>query len=183
MFRLILTLQFFLVFPLVCVALGLGSWRVALLIYVLGLLAVGYFFRFSHRIFVRATRAAPVPESAVLGQMFFRALRKLKSKNESKYTPVVWTIPQAGTELQIWAHYSGKVDFFFSQGLVARLTETELEQIILKEYDLAKIRVSNRLYALALIFKDLKGPFGHFRYWYVSFWLYPLEQLLKIASI
>jgi len=88
-------------------------------------------------------------------------------------------------EFKIWVHSPGKVGIFFSQGFLERASDLEIEGIFKKllEMRLREIKKKNRLYSVQLRLDRWKGREEEFRYWFVSFWLYPLERLLKIAKI
>ena len=179
MLRLVLALEFFLVFPFLCLAAGLRSGRLAVGFAVIGLDCIAYFLRQSRALFLKSMRATPLPSDSLLAPVFDR----LVQSHGKKINAALWLIPSADSQLQIWVQSSGKMDFCFTQGMVSQLTEKELERVILADRDLTGIRISNRLYALSLVMERLKGPFGRFRYWQVSFWVYPLEQFLKVARI
>jgi hypothetical protein len=84
----------------------------------------------------------------------------------------------------VWLNGSD-LHLLISQGLLARASEEQLQILFrnILQSNLRQIQNENRLYALSLWWDELKGQQNRFRYWFVSFWLYPLERLLKIAKI
>jgi len=119
--------------------------------------------------------------SEVLNRITLSLYRELgKKKPHFRF----WRFSESQAECMVWLKGS-EIHVFLSQGLLAQATEPELAALLRKiiHEDLKKIRSENRLYALSLWWDELKGQPNRFRYWFASFWLYPLERLLKIAKI
>ncbi len=89
------------------------------------------------------------------------------------------------SEALIWVRHSGAVTILFSRGFLETVTEQGLSAMF-SELDRARLRViflENRRFAVSLRFRSWKGNAHSFRYWLVSFWLFPIERLLFIARI
>lgn len=96
-----------------------------------------------------------------------------------------WIYPDSGAHFKVWVSGARKLEVFFSQGLLNLATDQGLKAAFstMGGFHLSDIKLQNRQHALSVRFERLKGPKEDFRYWALSFWLYPLERLLKIAKI
>jgi hypothetical protein len=114
-------------------------------------------------------------------------VRITRSVNETLHQKTrfhFWRISESDAQVMTWVG-SNEIHLFFSQGLLARASEEQLTLMLqnILRGDLRRVRVENRLYALSLWWDELKGQPSRFRYWFISFWLYPLERILKIDKI
>ncbi len=96
-----------------------------------------------------------------------------------------WIYPESGAHFKVWVSGNRQLEVFFSQGLLNLATDQGLKAAFttMSSFDFSDIKLQNRQHALTTRFERLKGPKEDFRYWLLSFWLYPLERLLKIAKI
>lgn len=96
-----------------------------------------------------------------------------------------WVYPSPHVEFKIWAHDEQRVEIMFSRGLIQMATDSGLKAAFqsIGRQKVGEVRLQNRLHSLMTRFERLKGPKEDFRYWFLSFWLYPLERLLNIAKI
>ncbi len=88
-------------------------------------------------------------------------------------------------EAMIWVRNSGAVTILFSRGFLETGTEEALSTMFagLDRTRLREVFLENRRFAVSLRFQGWKGSMDSFRYWFVSFWLFPIERLLTIARI
>ena len=88
-------------------------------------------------------------------------------------------------EALVWVRNSGAVSILMSRGFLETVTEQALSAMF-SGLDRARVRevfLENRRFAVRLRFEAWKGRMNSFRYWFVSFWLFPIERLLFIARI
>ena len=180
MFRVMVILTFFLSFPALMISIAFGSRIAGLISCALGLLAACVFLFQARGIFFKSIHAFPLPEESE-----FRSAVEtfLKNHGPEKIKFRLWQTPSPDPVFRIWVGFNSEIEFIFSQGLIARVKESELEALLLTDQNYARIRLENRLYALTLRWESLKGPSNRFQYWLVSFFLYPLEQILKISKL
>lgn len=93
--------------------------------------------------------------------------------------------PQSSPEMRIWLHSRWRFDLLVSEGFLDRAREMDWVHFFQSWSTLkwSLIRRQNRLHALKTMFERWKGPLNAYRYLWVSFWLYPLERVLKISKI
>lgn len=166
--------------PFLLVGAALRSWPVA---GVGVLLAAGYLFLilssgFSE--FLADLRAQYVEES--LDQ---RLNRLWAQAGPGKLKARFWVYPSPMIEFKIWAQDDQQIEILFSRGLIQMATDSGLKAAFqsIGEKRISEVRLQNRLHALMTRLERLKGPKEDYRYWFLSFWLYPLERLLNIAKI
>jgi hypothetical protein len=96
-----------------------------------------------------------------------------------------WVYPSPMIEFKIWAQDDQQIEILFSRGLIQMATDSGLKAAFqsIGEKRISEVRLQNRLHALMTRLERLKGPKEDYRYWFLSFWLYPLERLLNIAKI
>jgi hypothetical protein len=88
-------------------------------------------------------------------------------------------------EAMVWVRNPGSVTMLFSRGFLETVSEQGLRSMF-AGLDRARVRgifLENRRFAVRLRFQGWKGSMNSFRYWFVSFWLFPIERLLFIARI
>lgn len=95
-----------------------------------------------------------------------------------------WVYPSSEAQFKVWVNRN-RLEIFFSQGLLSLATDAGLRAAFKSMTDrhLSDTKLQNRRHALTFRFERLKGPKEDFRYWFLSFWLYPLERWLKIARL
>ncbi len=166
--------------PFLLVGVSLRSWPVALTGI---LLACSYLFvvmtsGFSE--FVADLRAQHVDDS-----LDHRLNRLWDQAGPGKLKARFWIYPSPMIEFKIWAQDEQKVEILFSRGLIQMATDSGLKAAFqsIGEKRISEVRLQNRLHALMTRLERMKGPKEDYRYWFLSFWLYPLERLLNIAKI
>ena len=130
------------------------------------------------------SRHAEVLHDERMNGVLARVTQAIDSKTAKKFQFKFWVLSESQAESLLWVKGS-ELNVFFTQGLFARASEAQLQTLLqsMVEGDLRKVAAENRLYALSLWWEQLKGQKSRFRYWFVSFWLYPLERMLKIAKM
>ena len=91
----------------------------------------------------------------------------------------------AAREFQGWVKSRTSLQFFVSRGFLETVDEEALRRGF-QSWNEARVRETARanfLRSLELRFERWKGSPREFRYWFCSFWFYPLERMLKIAKI
>ena len=180
MIRLSVVLFLAISFPLQCIALGFNSRSLGLIFLGATVLSVILFFITARKVFIRGHQAQRLepdhPFSSVMQKIIFR-----KGVEKSEYR--VWLIPLSEPGVLVWAAGRHSMDLFFTRGSLVSVTEAQLEAFVVSVRNDFHIAEQNHLQALGLILEWLKGSSERFRYWIVSFCVYPLEQALKIAKI
>lgn len=97
----------------------------------------------------------------------------------------IYAYPLSEPEMRIWLHSRWRFDLLVSEGFLDRARENDWIHFFQSWSTLkwSLIRRQNRLHALKAMFDRWKGPVNAYRHWWVSFWLYPLERILKISKI
>jgi hypothetical protein len=185
MIRLSLGLFFFITLPFFGISIALRSWLLAGTFAAIGIVLVMGFYSAAKQRFFASLRATKLrPENRVTDPKITDALARVQKKMAREHVRFqFWYMPEVAATMRVWIESNGRIDLIFSHGLLQSVTERELEAILQKPYDLSAIRAQNRVYALGLALEQIKGTPERFRYWLLSFWLYPLERLLKIARI
>ena len=175
MIRFYFTLGLFFSFPFLWLAIAFWSWIWLVVAVVVGAFG-GLWFRSAAFSLILKTRHARAIENAMLS----RISSSLQTSMRFKF----WQIAESDAQAMAWVS-SNEIHLFFTQGLLARATEEQLTVLLqnVVRSNLKQVQVENRLYALSLWWDELKGQPNRFRYWFISFWLYPLERILKIAKI
>ncbi len=88
-------------------------------------------------------------------------------------------------EFRVWAHQPRRVAIFLSLGFLEQMTDHDLQTAFrrIAEGRMGQVIAGNRREAFRMLLERWKGSESTFRYWFFSFWLYPLERLLNIARI
>ncbi len=96
-----------------------------------------------------------------------------------------WGHPSPSAVGSFWIKNQKTVIVLLSEGFLNAATESQVASMVesLSSGNFQEIRRINRLESLLLIFDRWKGESRHFRFWILSFFLYPLERFLKIAKI
>lgn len=96
-----------------------------------------------------------------------------------------WTYPSAQLEGCFWVKNSKNVVLMLSEGFMKTATESQIVAMMesLNASTLQKTRRINKRTAIKTIIRKMKGESSLFRFWVLSFFLYPLERFLKIAKI
>jgi hypothetical protein len=179
MSTLFLTLILFVSSPFLLVALAMKSKILLIVGLVLGFVYAGLFLLNAFSEFLTELRATAVDEA------MDRRLHALwKAVGPEHEEARFWIYPSSDAQFKVWMNGS-RLEIFFSQGLLSLATDSGLKAAFqsMAELQLSDIKLQNRRHALTLRFERLKGPKEDFRYWFLSFWLYPLERWLKIAKI
>jgi len=96
-----------------------------------------------------------------------------------------WSYPTPNPEVSIWVKNNKAIVLLFSDGFLKVATESQVVTLLesLNTQTFQEIRQKNKQEAFDYFFTAFKGGSRHYRYWVLSFFLYPLERLLKIAKI
>ncbi len=180
MIRMLMSLFFFFSFPVLLLAWVLKSAWVLAAGIGCGSFGILYFWLNSYSEFLLRVRPYRLHEE-LEGR-----LRALWREEGPERTGVEFFSYRAtDPEFKIWVHAPGKIGIFFSQGFLEQATDLEIRSAFrgVHEMKLREVRRKNRLFSVRLRLDCWKGREEEFRYWFLSFWLYPLERLLKIAKI
>ena len=183
MIRFYFVLGLFFAFPFLWLAIAFWSWvwlAISAGVAILG----GIWFRsaaFSKMLNVR--HAIQLSDEWVNG-VLMRIAQESAASVGKNWNFRFWRISESEAQCLVWLNGSD-LHLLISQGLLARASEEQLQILFrnILQSNLRQIQNENRLYALSLWWDELKGQQNRFRYCFVSFWLYPLERLLKIAKI
>ena len=96
-----------------------------------------------------------------------------------------WSYPTPNTEGSIWIKNNKSVILFLSEGFLKVATESQVVVLFesLNANNFQETRRKNKQESFALLINNIKGESRHYRYWILSFFLYPIERMLKIARI
>ena len=96
-----------------------------------------------------------------------------------------WCYPTTAFEGSFWIRSNKSVLLFLSDGFLKAATESQVMGMMegLSATNFKNIRSENQKDSFRLILNALKGESRHYRYWVCSFFLYPVERLLRIARI
>ncbi len=96
-----------------------------------------------------------------------------------------WSYPTPSPEGSIWIKNNKSVVLFLSEGFLKLATESQVVGMMesLNAGNFHDTRRENKQITFSLFMEQLKGESRFFRYWILSFFLYPLERFLKIAKI
>jgi hypothetical protein len=180
MIRFLVSLFLFFSFPILLLAMVLKSLWILGLAFVLGGGGILYFWLNSYSEFLMRIR--PQRLDADLESR----LRSLwREEGPERMGVDFFSFRATPSEFKVWVHSSGKVGLFLSQGFLEQATDRDIRMAFrgVLEMKLREIRKRNRLFSVRLRLDRWKGREEEFRFWFVSFWLYPLERLLKIAKI
>ncbi len=180
MVNLILTLTLFFAAPFILVGVAMKSWVLALVGLVFGALYLVFFFMNGFSEFLIDLKAVHVSD-----ELDSRLQRLWKLAGPERVSARFWTYPSPLVEFKFWVAADKKLEIIFSQGLIQMATDSGLKAAFqsVSEMKIAETKLQNRLHALTIRIERIKGPKEDFRYWLLSFWLYPLERLLNIARI
>ena len=176
---LLLTLIFFVASPLLLIGLALKIKLMGFVGLAMGAIYSTLFVLNSFSEFLAEMRAQIVDDN------LDQRLRALWNQVGPERIDVrFWIYPSSDAQFKVWVK-GGRLEIFFSQGLISLATDAGLRAAFQKmtEMQLSDIKLQNKRLALTLRFERLKGPKEDFRFWFLSFWLYPLERWLKIAKI
>lgn len=167
-------------FPILLAALALKSLLLLIVGSGFGILYLLFFLVNSFSEFLHELRAISVEDHQNI------RLQKLWSEaGPERVAARFWVYPSSDAQFKVWVKNEKTLEIFLSQGLLQLATDSGLKAAFQSMVSLsfADVRKQNRLHALMGRFDRLKGPKEDFRYWLISFWLYPLERLLKIARL
>lgn len=96
-----------------------------------------------------------------------------------------WSYPTAKPEGSFWIRSNKSVVILLSEGFLKTATESQVVAMMesLNGNNFQAVRRGNKQQAFQFLINQLKGQSRHYRYWILSFFLYPLERFLKIAKI
>jgi hypothetical protein len=177
---LFIVLILFIAFPLLMVSIALKSKIIALVGLGFGLVYLILFLWAGFSDFISELNANRFDESQDL------RLQKLwREAGPPRVEARFWIYVSSEVQLKLWVRSEKKIEIFLSLGLFQLATDAGLKAAFqsISSQSFADVKLQNRLHALSRLFDQFKGPKQAFRYWFVSFWLYPLERLLKIARI
>ena len=173
------SLSLFVASPFLLIALAAKSKALVLAGLMVGWVYSSFFFLNAFSEFLAELRGTSVDDAVN------RRLHAFWEQTDLKRVDVrFWIYPSSQAQFKIWV--SGqKLEVFFSQGLLNLATDAGLKAAFqsIAKMNLSDIKLQNRRHALTLRLERLKGPEEDFRFWFLSFWLYPLERFLKIAKI
>ena len=108
-----------------------------------------------------------------------------KRHGSERKTVRFYLYPNSDAHLKLWAAKGGGLEILISQGFLNLSTDESMKAAFtsLSELNIGKLKQENFRYALGRRLDRVKGSSSHFRYWFFSFFLYPLERLLKIAKM
>jgi hypothetical protein len=180
MIRFLVSLFLFFSFPILFLAFVLKSFWVLAAGLGFGMFGILYFWLNSYSEFLFRIRPYRLHEDI---ESRLRAL--WREEGPERMGVEFYSYRATGSEFKVWVHSPGKVGIFLSQGFLERATDQEIRAAFggILEMKLREIRRRNRLFSVRLKLDRWKGREEEFRYWFLSFWLYPLERLLKIAKI
>ncbi|MBU6153174.1 MAG: hypothetical protein KGP28_02625 [Bdellovibrionales bacterium] len=180
MIRFLMSLFFFFSFPILLIALVLGSFWFLVAGLASGIFGILYFWLNSYSEFLLRIRPYRLHEEI---QTRLRAL--WREDGPERMGVEFLGFRTTASEFKVWVHSPGKVGIFLSQGLLESATDQEIRSAFrgVLEMRLREVRKRNRMFSVRLRLDRWKGQEEEFRYWFLSFWLYPLERLLKIAKI
>ncbi len=180
MIRFLTSLFFFFSFPILLLALVLKSIWVLAAGLGCGGFGILYFWLNSYSEFLLRIRPYRLHKD-----IESRLLALWREDGPERMGVEFFSYRATASEFKVWVHSPGKIGIFFSQGFLERATDQEIRTAIrgVLEMRLREIRKRNRLFSVRLRLDRWKGREEEFRYWFLSFWLYPLERLLKIAKI
>jgi hypothetical protein len=172
-------LVLFIASPFLLLAVALKSKALILIGLGAGLIYTLFFLMNAFSEFLAELRASSVDDA------MDRRLHALwKQVGPERIEARFWIYPSSEAQFRVWVN-GKRLEVFFSQGLLSLATDAGLKAAFqsMSEMHLSDIKLQNRRHALTLRFERIKGPKEDFRYWFLSFWLYPLERWLKIAKI
>lgn len=183
MIALYLILGLFFSLPFLWLAVAFWSWQLIIVAFIAALSGCLWFRAVAFSKMLRMRQAEPLKDERMTG-VLDRITRSINFSRVKKIQFKFWILSESEAQCTLWVSGS-ELNVFFTQGLFARANEDQLRALLqsMVESDLRSVRLENRLYALSLWWEELKGQKSQFRYWFISFWLYPLERLLKIAKI
>jgi len=96
-----------------------------------------------------------------------------------------WCYPTAHAEGGFWVRNNKTVVVLLSEGFLLSATESQVASMMesFNSGNFHEIRRINRRESLLMVFEGWKGESKNYRFWVISFLLYPLERFLKIARI
>ena len=142
-----------------------------------------WFLKTSFQRFVNHYRAFQNSEEndALLFQAWFRVERELGIEN---IKIELWLYPTPDFESFLWIKSKTHAVCFMSTGMASIIKEEQLKRLFLNyaQQDFGKVSLENSRFALWLWWSELRGSPQSYRYWFIGFWLYPFEKILKIAK-
>jgi hypothetical protein len=174
----VLFLVFFAPFALISLSVKAPGIAVAGAVVVLiGVLGVALS---SHSVYVAGLGPVPMDEAVA------RRLTALwKQSGPERLSVEFFTYRSTRPEFRVWAHHSRRLAIYLSQGFLEQMTDHAVRTAFrrIAESRMGDVVERNRREAIQMLLERWKGNDQAFRYWFLSFWLYPLERLLKIARI
>jgi len=180
MVRIIFSLFILFSLPVLLVALALKSWIVLMIGMVTGTSGAVFVILNAWTVVLDELKPSVMPPSIRARlERLFSEFASVKMKGE------FLLYRSAEPEVKVWARHRDSVVVFMSLAFIETATDEGIIQIFrdLTESRLKAIRNENCLFSIRLIFKRWKGSMDRFRYWFISFLLFPIEQMLKIARI
>ncbi len=171
---------FLISFPVFLVALALKSWPVAIAGLAIGVVYIIFFLMNGFSELMQELKAWPVDE----GQEE-RLQRLWKDAGRERVQSRFWIYPSSEAQFKVWVRSEKSIEIFLSLGLLQLATDAGLKAAFqtMSAFSFSEVKQQNRRHALNVRFQRWKGPETDFRFWFISFWLYPLERLLKIARL
>jgi len=96
-----------------------------------------------------------------------------------------WRYPSTHLEGEFWIKSRKKIAILLSEGFLKTATEAQVVAMMesLSTRRFHEVRRENRKKSIEFFFKAMKGEPRHYRYWFVSFFLYPFERFMRMAKI
>ncbi len=180
MIRMSLILFFVFFTPFALLGMSLKAPAVAILGVVLALVAILVLGLNSYSFYLGHLNPQPIEDE------INHRLQKLWGRNgPERVTVDFYRFRSTRPELRVWAHRARSLAIFMSQGFMEQMTDHDLRTAFRRIADtrMSELMVSNRREAFRLMLERWKGGDRAFRYWFLSFWLYPLERILGISRI
>lgn len=95
----------------------------------------------------------------------------------------VYVFPKASLELKIWMDSPQKVSLLVSEGFFEKAPESQWRHFFQSWTPAwaSQVQSAQRREGLAALFLGWKGQVNTARHWWLSFWLLPVERVLKIS--
>ena len=180
MIRIFLSLFLFFSLPALWVALALKSWIALGVGVMLGMFGVMWVWVKAWAVILDELNPSVMPV-----QIRERLERLFGRFGPSRFKGEFLLYRSAEPEVKVWIRNRDTVTLLMSVAFLETATDEGMIRVFqdLNPERIQAIRVENRLFSIRLIFDRWKGRVDQFRYWFVSFWLFPIERMLKMTRI
>lgn len=177
----LMTVLFLLLFaPFALISVSVQSPAIAVAGVLLVLMAVLAVALSSHSVYTAELNPEPMDD-----EIDVRLHHLWKRSGPERISAGFYTYRSTRPEFRVWAHHSRRLSVFLSRGFVEQMSDHDLLAAFRRIADsrMGDVIDANRREAFRLLLERWKGNEHAFRYWFLSFWLYPLERLLRIARV